>query len=87
MLFRSSVNNAAMGYGIGIPLGAFTLNGNYSTLETKGAADSSDNGNFQAFQVGGSYSLSKRTSVYLLTGQVKTKVTTNMTSLGVVHNF
>ena len=78
-----------MGYGVGIPLGAFTLNGNYSTLETKGAVSTIENGNgnFQAFQVGGNYSLSKRTSVYLLTGQVKTKVTTNMTSLGVVHNF
>ena len=84
-----SVTNTAMGYGVGIPLGAFTLNGNYSTLETKGAVSTIENGNgnFQAFQVGGNYSLSKRTSVYLLTGQVKAKVTTNMTSLGVVHNF
>ena len=73
----------SMGYGVSVPLGVITLNGSYSTLEKKGGSEKPE-----AFQVGGSYAFSKRTSLYLLTGQIKVADTTSkMTSLGVVHSF
>ena len=83
-----SVDNTAMGVGVAIPLGSFTLNGNYSNLKTKGADSATDNQSYDAYQVGANYSLSKRTNLYLLNGQVKgAGSTTKMTSLGVVHSF
>ena len=83
-----SVDNTAMGVGVAIPLGSFTLNGNYSNLKTKGADSATDNRSFDAYQLGANYSLSKRTSLYLLTGQFKTDGDPlKMTSLGVVHSF
>ncbi len=77
-----------LGYGVSVPLGAFTLTGSMSNMTDK-KADSTQT-KYTANQIGGYYALSKRTSAYLLNSNAKnTTASTSLrvTSIGVAHNF
>lgn len=78
--------------GVAVPFGAFELSAGYARSEAETAGATSAKG--QAFAVGGTYSLSKRTRLYaaLMDGEVKDgagAVTTDrrLLALGVRHDF
>ena len=72
------------GYGVTVPVGAISLKASLSKLDSNQGSD------YDAYQLGANYAFSKRTSAYLLFGQIKdtTKGTKlNANAVGVVHNF
>lgn len=86
----SSASTNTMGYGLSVPIGAFTLSASISTLKSKGSSTAANNDSYNAYQLGAKYALSKRTSAYFLSSQVKNSTdgkTLNVNAAGVVHNF
>jgi predicted porin len=76
-------------FGVSVPMGAITLNATVSNGKyiDSGAASVKTNG----YQVGANYSLSKRTTAYVLMGEGKNKATTatkhETFAMGVRHTF
>lgn len=74
------------GYGIHVPFGAFAVNVSGSNMNAKETGQPTKK--FTGDQIGASYSLSKRTSIYFLNAEYKAS-TKNLkqTSIGVNHAF
>ena len=83
-----SASSKTYGYGVTVPVGMVSLKAGFSSLNNTGSGTYKDD--YEAYQVGANYALSKRTSAYLLFSQTKnttdnTKL--NINAVGVVHNF
>lgn len=83
-----SASSKTIGYGVTVPVGAVSLKAGFSNLNNTGSGSYKDD--YEAYQLGANYALSKRTSAYLLFSQLKnttdgTKINAN--AVGVVHNF
>ncbi len=90
---RSGLKDSDYAIGVAMPLGAFTLSAGYASSTTKTNGLKTADG--EAFALGATYALSKRTSLYgaYLDGDVKnpstgaTTLDRKLYSVGVVHNF
>jgi len=90
---RSNLTSKGYNLSVAAPFGAVTVLGNFGTANLEGGFNNLD-GKVLGYQVGVNYALSKRTTVYALTGLEKLDITAynvefkkEQTSVGVRHTF
>lgn len=86
----------ATALGVSVPMGAFTFNASTYTGKNKRAAGTGDDVKLSGHQLSATYALSKRTSVYAVMGEAKSKADGTNTigtyklktnAIGLLHNF
>jgi GBP family porin len=89
----TDINVTALG--VSVPVSAFTINATVYTGKDKIGAGSTDDMKLSGYQLSARYALSKRTSLYALTGENKIKRDNTvgtprdetLSAIGVVHSF